>query len=211
MTETVLHLVESESRSRADFARIALSMGHHCEVYANLDELCAHRPERGILIIRDAAEPGGFAAAIETTGQSGIWLPIVATGPHPTTSQVVSAIQAGASDYVESPLTAERLSLMLERIGQEAEDAATTRRSAINARTRLERLTRRERDVLELLVQGNSNKEIARTLELSPRTVEINRANMMAKLGASHSAEVIRLRLEAGLVSAASTRDLRTG
>ncbi|MBL0922469.1 MAG: response regulator transcription factor, partial [Phycisphaerales bacterium] len=60
-------------------------------------------------------------------------------------------------------------------------------------------LTPREREVLDWLAEGSSNKAIARELDISPRTVEIHRANMMTKLGARHAAEAVRLKLEAKL------------
>ena len=72
-----------------------------------------------------------------------------------------------------------------------------THRQAVEARSKLSLLTQRETEVLDLLVAGSSNKQIARDLEISPRTVEIHRANMMAKLGANHAADAVRLRLEA--------------
>ena len=69
----------------------------------------------------------------------------------------------------------------------------------IEARDRISKLSAREREVLDWLAEGSSNKAIARELEISPRTVEIHRANMMNKLGARHAAEAVRLRLEAKL------------
>jgi FixJ family two-component response regulator len=69
----------------------------------------------------------------------------------------------------------------------------------IEARDRIASLSVREREVLEWLAQGSSNKVIARELDISPRTVEIHRANMMHKLGARHAAEAVRLKLEAKL------------
>ena len=79
-------------------------------------------------------------------------------------------------------------------------------------------LSGREREVLELLSAGCSNKEIARRLEISPRTVEIHRGNMMAKLGASHPADAVRVWIDAQLDIPAlppeeieSAPDLRTG
>jgi FixJ family two-component response regulator len=69
----------------------------------------------------------------------------------------------------------------------------------IEARDRISTLSTREREVLDWLAEGSSNKAIARELDISPRTVEIHRANMMNKLGARHAAEAVRLRLEAKL------------
>ena len=68
----------------------------------------------------------------------------------------------------------------------------------VEARQPHRQLSTREREVLEWLAQGSSNKSIARELEISPRTVEIHRANMMNKLGAAHTAEAVRLQVEAG-------------
>lgn len=67
----------------------------------------------------------------------------------------------------------------------------------IEARDRIATLSAREREVLDWLADGSSNKVIARELDISPRTVEIHRANMMNKLGANHAAEAVRLKLEA--------------
>jgi DNA-binding CsgD family transcriptional regulator len=77
------------------------------------------------------------------------------------------------------------------------------RRSMVEAQRRIATLSRRERQVLDWLAQGSSNKLIARALDISPRTVEIHRANMMDKLGVQHSAEAVRLQCIAGLESTA--------
>jgi DNA-binding CsgD family transcriptional regulator len=69
----------------------------------------------------------------------------------------------------------------------------------IEARGRIASLSTREREVLHWLAEGSSNKNIARELDISPRTVEIHRANMMAKLGAKHAAEAVRLRIESDM------------
>jgi PAS domain S-box-containing protein len=80
------------------------------------------------------------------------------------------------------------------------EDERLAVSASAGARTKIERLSSREGDVLRGLVEGGSNKAIARDLNLSPRTIEIYRANLMAKLGARTLAEVLRVAFTAGLV-----------
>ena len=195
----ILHFVDADIRMRADLARIAFAQGHHAEVYADLAELCEHPPQSGIVAVRDSGEAGWWDATLELFERCGIWLPLVAMGDDPATVQVVAAIKAGAIDYLPLPLEPGRLAAMLERTGDEARAYAEARRRMIEARSRIENLSAREREVLDWLAQGSSNKTIARELDISPRTVEIHRANMMSKLGATHAAEAVRLRIEAGL------------
>ena len=195
----IFHFVEGDIRTRADLARTAFAMGHHAEVYADLAELCEHPPQRGIIVARDRPEGGGIEATLDLLTRIGIWLPVVAMDEAPPTARVVAAIKSGALDYLSLPLEAERLDAMIERIGEEAIEHAEARRRMVEARGRIGALSAREREVLDWLAMGSSNKAIARELHISPRTVEIHRANMMSKLGASHAADAVRLRIEARL------------
>ena len=194
-----IHFIEPESRARAELARVALALGHHAEVYPDLDELAEHAPSEGLLAVRDDPEHGGIPALVEQLCERGIWLPLLAMAEDPTASAIVAAVKAGALDYLPLPLTPPRLAATLERIGDEARAHAEARRRMIEARGRIATLSGREREVLDWLAEGSSNKAIARELAISPRTVEIHRANMMSKLGARHAAEAVRLRLEADI------------
>lgn len=194
--QLTIRFIEPSSRLRAELARAAFAIGHHAEVYTDLAELTDHRPETGIVVMHDEPQLGGVKAAIRRITDLGHWLPVIAISVNPTPGQIVAAMKAGALDYLPLPLDPKRFARSLEQIAQEAEAFSDARRRMMEAQSRISHLTTREREVLHLLAEGSSNKAIARELDISPRTVEIHRANMMAKLGAKHAAEAVRLRIE---------------
>jgi len=150
-----LHIVDRDSRARAEEARIAFALGHHAEVYADLGELVQHHPREGIVIARDGLAAGGALGLLSDLSRAGIWLPLIVVAEAPDIGEVVAAIKAGALEFLQLPLERERLDRVLA--------------------------------------------SVARELSISPRTVEIHRANMMEKLGAGHAADAVRLRMEARL------------
>lgn len=194
-----LHFIDSSSRNRAELARAGFALGHHSEVYGDLSELSVHPPREGIIVARDTPEEGGVSVILDRLSRLGIWLPVIAFAGDPRPGRIVDAIKAGALDYLSLPLDPDRFARCLARIEKEAEVFGAARRRMIEARDRISNLSAREREVLEWLAEGSSNKVIARELEISPRTVEIHRANMMTKLGARHAAEAVRLKIEAKL------------
>lgn len=198
LTERVtLHLIELDTYLRAECARVAHSMGHHCELYSDLSELAAYPPRSGLILVRDDLAFGGLSTVMKRLLDLGIWLPVLAMDVNPTPGQVVDAIKAGALDFLVLPLEEKRLAASIERVSSEATEVVMARQRLIQARRQISKLSQREREVLDNLAIGGSNKDIARALDISPRTVEIHRANMMAKLGVRHSIEAVRLRIDA--------------
>lgn len=196
----IVHFVEADAKLRAELVRAGTMIGYHCELYSDYSELAAYPPRAGIIIVRDQLDGPGIGFALDRMFKLGISLPVVAMDYDPTPGRVVQAVKDGALDYLVLPLKPERLEACLARVGGEAARYTENRERAVVAQRRLSALSNREAEVLEALAVGGSNKEIARQLQISPRTVEIHRANMMAKLGARHAAEAIRMRLEATLI-----------
>lgn len=193
----LLHIIDHSSRFRAGLARIGFDLGYHSEIYSDLTEFVHSSPKEGIVIARDRAEDGGIPTFLRNLGRSGIWLPLIAMDREPGAEQVVASMKAGALDYLALPVDPISFEACLRAISDEAFAFVEARKRMIEARNRITNLSPREREVLDRLAAGGSNKVIAHELSISPRTVEIHRANMMAKLGAGNAAEAVRLRFEA--------------
>ncbi|MEL6227637.1 MAG: response regulator [Pseudomonadota bacterium] len=137
----------------------------------------------------DLKMPGrsGFDVLRELTvdGQP-LPFPIIMISAHGDVKAAVQAMKLGASSFVEKPFTAEALEEAVADIGTPAPVASET--DAL-----MSELTPRERDVAHLLDEGLTNKEVARKLDCSPRTVEIHRARVLKKLGVKNVAGLVRL------------------
>ncbi|WP_421837140.1 response regulator transcription factor [Novosphingobium sp.] len=192
-----LHVLDSDTARRAQLARLAFAAGHHAEIYAHADELLSHAPTGGLVLAQDEPVGEGITSLVAAMMRAGQWLPIIAIAEAPTIDAVVAAIKAGALDYLTVPEQIAPLNEAVARCAREADTQRQQRARAAEARQRISRLSMREREVLDRLAEGCSNKAIARDLEISPRTVEIHRMKMMGKLGARHAAEAVRLRIEA--------------
>ncbi len=134
------------------------------------------------------------------------WPVIVMTG-HGEIPVAVRAMKQGAIDFIEKPFTEETLIVSLHNgmAVLAAREAQGQRRR--NAHERVEMLTTREREVLQALLAGQSNKLIAKQLGISLRTVEMHRGNMMERLQVSSLAEALTLAIEAGLEAAPAQDD----
>lgn len=129
----------------------------------------------------------------------GVMLPVIIMTGHGDIDMAVSAMKSGASDFIEKPFEKAALIACVDaaRLLSVAERGMNAR--AEDARARLNVLTDREREVLQGLAEGSPNKTIAYDLGISPRTVEIHRANLMQKLEAKSLAETLRIAFHAGM------------
>lgn len=126
-------------------------------------------------------------------------LPVIIITGHGDIAMAVGAMKAGALDFVEKPFHEETLLASIESALKQAEQSDRQHAQSADAQRSIERLTPRERDVLEQLVIGRPNKVIAFELGCSPRTVEIHRARIMEKSGAKSLSHLVRLALAAGI------------
>jgi two-component system response regulator FixJ len=127
-------------------------------------------------------------------------LPIVVMTGHGDVLLAVEAMKLGAVDFLEKPFDDDRLIGMIESAIRQAEPAAKSDAVTHDIATRVATLSPRERQVMDGLVAGLSNKLIAREYDISPRTIEVYRANVMTKMQANSLSELVRLAMRAGLI-----------
>lgn len=183
-------VVDDDAGLRNALDALLSAYGYRAAFCASAEELARlPRPIRAACILLDIRLPE--ADGIEILGElrrSGETVPVVMMTGHGDIPMAVRAMRAGASDFLEKPFTAPALIASLRAAAAPAEAEADA----------LAGLTPRERDVLREILSGRSNKETARLLGLSPRTVEVHRARIMQKIGAQSLPDLVRRTLGTG-------------
>jgi len=200
MTDKTVYLVDDEEAIRRSAGFMLRTSGHRVEAFeSGVDLLKVARDLAPGCILLDIRMPGMDGLEVqEALNDRGITLPVVIMTGHGDITIAVRAMKAGAVDFIEKPFEKAVLMGALERAWQRLERSGQRAARAEEAAMRLRILTPRERDVLDGLVEGLPNKTIAYDLGISPRTVEIHRANVMAKLEVKSLSEALRIAFAAG-------------
>jgi FixJ family two-component response regulator len=195
-----IFIVDDDSAVRDALKLLLRSVGQAVETFgAGQEFLDAYNDDRAGCLVLDIRMPGMSGLELQQKlNEKHAILPIIFITGHGDVPMAVEAMQAGAVDFIQKPFRDQDL---IDRINQALEKdhnnrAALGERNDI--RRRLETLTPREREVLDLVVHGKANKVIAGDLKLSQRTVEIHRARVMEKMQASSLAHLVRMVLEVG-------------
>lgn len=120
-------------------------------------------------------------------------VPLIFLTAHGDVPAAVNAMQMGAVDFLQKPFNPQVFLNCVNRIVRQARERHDQRGRASELRRQLEKLSTREVEVLDALVAGQTSKEIARTMNISPRTVDVHRANIMHKIEVASSTELLRL------------------
>jgi len=200
VSEKLVHLVDDDEAIRRSASFLLKTSGYLVKSYASGAELLKEREIAPGCILLDVRMPemDGLQVQHELRGR-GIGLPVVVMTGHGDVNVAVQAMKAGAVDFIEKPFEKAALLSAIEEGFARISQASRHSQRADEARVRLQALTPREHDVLEGLVRGHPNKTIAYDLDISPRTVEIHRANLMSKLGVASLSEALRIAFAAGL------------
>jgi two-component system, LuxR family, response regulator FixJ len=163
-----------------------------------LDELAKLEPG---CVVTDVRMPGIDGMELLRRMRSGARkLPVIVMTGHGDVPLAVEAMKLGALDFLEKPFEDDRLIGMIETALSEQQDGSKSEAASADMAARVASLTQRERQVMQGLVTGQSNKTIAREYDISPRTVEVYRANVMTKMQAGNLSELVRFAIRAGIV-----------
>ena len=195
-----IFVVDDDMAVRDALKLLLRSVGQAVETYGSAQEfLDAYSEDRPGCLVLDIRMPGMSGLELQQKlNEKHSILPIIFITGHGDVPMAVEAMQAGAVDFIQKPFRDQDL---IDRINQALEKDANNRAALgerNDIRKRLETLTPREREVLDLVVHGKANKVIAGDLKLSQRTVEIHRARVMEKMQASSLAHLVRMVLEVG-------------
>ncbi len=199
MTDTLITIVDDDEAVRDSLALLLNFRGYRTRAYASAEScLAAWQPEwRGCLLL-DLRMGGMDGLALQRAlAERGNALPIVFLTGHGDLAHARAALKGGAVDFLEKPYEESALlAAVAEAIERDNRQYAVQSRAA-EIGARMERLSDRERQVMELVVAGKPNREIAAELGISPRTVEVFKARMMEKMQARSVPELVRMRMEA--------------
>ena len=204
MSGELIFVVDDDDAVRASLRALLETAGYRTARFesgaAFLDSLDSLDTCPGACVLLDVKMPGVDGLEVQRRlNDRGVMLPVVIVTGHGDIAMAVQAMRAGAVAFLEKPVSRNRL---LEAITQAIEigrNAGQDRRERSDVGTRLGALTSRERQVLEQLVMGRTNKVVAHELGISSRTVEVYRRNVMAKMDADSLSHLVRMTLVAGV------------
>jgi two-component system response regulator FixJ len=198
-SERIVHVVDDDGAVRDSLTFLLGSADIGVRTYASAVEFLEHADE--------AMAPGCILTDIRMPGMSGLELvqevkrrglnkPIIVLTGHADVSLAVEAMKAGVLDFIEKPFDDEALLSAVRMALARDEDGAERQAMRAQIEERFAQLSPRERDVFEAIAAGESNKSAGLKLGISPRTVEIYRANVMEKMGAKTLSDLVRMALQ---------------
>ena len=190
----LVHLIDDDAAVREALALLIGTVGLRVDSWADPLDFLARFDRQAIgAIVLDVRMPGiGGLALLQQLVAQGVDQPVIMLTGHGTVEMCRRAFKAGAAEFLEKPVDDELLLEALQNAVRQHVRSRQRQQADRASRERYAQLSEREREVLGLIVEGLTNKEIGRALVLSPRTVETHRANLFDKLAADSLAQLIR-------------------
>lgn len=201
----IVHVVDDDAALRDSLEFLLEAAGLEVRVYETAEAILAAAPAmRSCCILTDVRMPGMTGIELlRALGERRASIPVIVMTGHGDVQLAVEAMKNGAADFIEKPFSDDVLLVAIRSAFERWAGRSKETASREVYRQRIASLSGRERDVLEGLVAGKPNKIIAFDLSISPRTVEIYRANLMTKMEANSLSELVRMALVASQHDAA--------
>ena len=198
--DRLVHIVDDDDASRTALGFLLRNLGYEARIYASGREFLDRNDDDRGCVLLDVHMPGmdGFEVLAEMERRQ-VKLPIIMLTGDGDVPLAIRAMRHGAVDFLEKLCGPDALVAAIEHASQLMELDREGGRSRADATEKLSALTPREVQILQCLQEGMANKLIARQLNLSPRTVETYRANMMTKLGVSRLSHALHIARDANL------------
>ena len=201
MPESVVHVIDDDDAVRDSLAFLLETSGFRAIGHRSAkDFLAALRDLPAGCIITDIRMPEMSGLdLVRNLNDSGVAYPVIVITGHGDVPLAVEAMKAGVMDFIEKPFEDELILSAVRAALRRVSETSNKDEQRQEITTRLEALSAREREVLQGLIAGQPNKIIAYDLGISPRTVEVYRANVMTKMRATSLSDLVRMALLAGL------------
>jgi len=198
--QLVVHIVDDDHQLRAMASYLLRGAGYHTQIYGDGEEFLEQaRLERGCIVL-DVRMPGMSGLDVQKElRQRGSALPVIVLTGCGDVRTAVTAMKLGALDFLEKPYTDEALLAAVDGALQSLASTHEGDQAARAAREKVAALSARECQILRGLLAGMANKEVARRLDLSVRTIEMHRARMMDRLQVDSLSEAVRVAMAARL------------
>jgi two-component system response regulator FixJ len=196
-----VHVIDDDEAVRDSLAFLLRASGYHVEAHSSPQSFLARFVAgQGTCVITDVRMPEmNGIDLLERLKKGAPDLPVIVMTGHGDIPLAVEAMRKGAIDFIEKPFDDEKLLATVELALKSAADTASRDGERTAILDRLAHISGREQQVLVGLVAGKPNKVIAHELDISPRTVEVYRANLMTKMQAGSLSDLVRMALLAGL------------
>ncbi len=190
----LIQLIDDDQAVRDSLALLIATVGLRVQPWSHPQDFLDRFDRESVgAIVLDVRMPGlSGLSVLDTLAAQGVDQPVIMLTGHGTVEMCRRAFKAGAAEFLEKPVDDERLIEALQQAVRQHVKSRQRQQADRSARERYAQLSEREREVLGLIIEGLTNKEIGRALELSPRTVETHRAHLFAKLEAESLAQLIR-------------------
>lgn len=194
MTESIVYILEDDPTMGKWYIGLLQSIGVNVAVYPSGQEfLSMVHPSDSACAVMDMILPDMTGLAVlEKMHERGIWIPVIFASGYADVGTAVQAMKAGAEDFLEKPLKAQVFLDAVQKALAKSQHSAQLKPATQDVQGLMARLTPREREVLELIMAGLSNKEMAKKIGVSPRTIEVHRANLYSKMRADSLADLVR-------------------